>query len=260
MNIPGRFTTPSKAVEWLDQTYHSKRSFSGVILFQPITDRNDWWFTSVLLELRSCSSITLITTQWELLEDEQEGKQREKKLQEHLSTQRPEHEDLVLRYNGHEASALAILAEIMAKLRTIPTAGAKSETHDHVDRNEGPGEGTQKAPPSTRKKIKTRRKKVKAKKIAKASESEMDFKQIEPHKPSIPFKIDQTPSSWPNMAFMPALALRENVLLSLSPIRELQRLLMPLLSRLLRPKLQTDHSRIEWTCVGTSSLAIRVSH
>ncbi len=55
--------------------------------------------------------------------------------------------------------------------------------------------------------------------------------------------------------------LRDIVELALVPIDELRQLVGPYVAKALRPRLQTDHSRIEWTCVSNEpKITIRITH
>ncbi|KAL6714320.1 hypothetical protein ACLMJK_007743 [Lecanora helva] len=267
---------------WLSKHYESHSRLSGIVYLQPITasplqgsvTRNlDVFFK--LFGPDSFHNILLVTTMWDHLRDSLEGQRREEILGKLLWKDLIDRGSTTARSAGDRASALAILKKVAFNQTVLKTAGAPLSVRKWTvdERNSlnatstyenqwGSRTGSEIYSPSELSllheqrmiqmygesyKFRERRQQVRALQGLEVTEPDVyvhfrtkDFLDIDPP-PLFTGKPQQGTTELMTL-------ICETMMFSLTPIIDFQKMLRPALTRVLRPKFQRNHSRIEWKC------------
>ena len=118
-------------VEWLKLTYESRKLLSGIVYLHPITRTRITKSSATSLDVfaslvgpDSLHNISLVTTMWDLLNDDITGEKRERELHETFWNDLIQKGSITARFSGNRGSALLVLRRIAFDQRMASTSGA----------------------------------------------------------------------------------------------------------------------------------------
>ena len=240
----------------------------------------------------SFHNILLVTTMWDLLPEQLVGQQREEQLREEWWRMLIDKGSTTARSAGDRDSALAILKSVVFDQTMLTTAGAPLAIQKEIVDEQKPLEATsayealkrrmddmvaehreqldliEKSNIEERARMQAEIDKLREEQAGLTAVNTKyqqhgklfqrfehmkiyvqlhteDFLEIDPPPPY----IEKTSSRTDDFVNL----IQDLTKFSLTPIINLQNMLWPSLIRLWRPKLQKNHSRIEWTCVSDTS-------